>query len=158
MVYSAVAATIAALFQPVPALADPAAAPPDTFSLAVPDAGARPTALGTLTLPGQRPATPTPVPTLAGAATSPVLQQIEKGRNAIAALGDQLIEVEQNRNLARDQQTAAQQKYRQATETLQRALTRPPAQRFDPVLCTDPTGAVLGLLRLEDLASARHAV
>lgn len=39
-------------------------------------------------------------------------------------------------------------------ETLQRALTRPPAQRFDPVLCTDPTGAVLGLLRIEDLASA----
>ena len=40
-------------------------------------------------------------------------------------------------------------------ETLQRALTRPPPQRFDPVLCTDPTGAVLGLLRIEDLASAR---
>jgi EAL domain-containing protein (putative c-di-GMP-specific phosphodiesterase class I) len=42
-------------------------------------------------------------------------------------------------------------------ETLQRALTRAPAQRFDPVLCTDPTGAVLGLLRIEDLASARRA-
>jgi hypothetical protein len=42
-------------------------------------------------------------------------------------------------------------------ETLQRALTRPPAQRFDPVLCTDPTGAVLGLLRVEDLASAGHS-
>ncbi len=40
------------------------------------------------------------------------------------------------------------------TETLQRALTRPPAQRFDPVLCTDPAGSVLGLLRIEDLASA----
>lgn len=39
-------------------------------------------------------------------------------------------------------------------ETLQRALTRPPAQRFDPVLCTDPAGAVVGLLRVEDLASA----
>src|SRR3954468_19425673 len=39
-------------------------------------------------------------------------------------------------------------------ETLQRALTRPSAQRFDPVLCTDPSGDVLGLLRLEDLASA----
>ena len=41
-------------------------------------------------------------------------------------------------------------------ETLQRALARPPAQRFDPVLCTDPTGAVLGLLRIEDLAGARR--
>jgi EAL domain-containing protein (putative c-di-GMP-specific phosphodiesterase class I) len=39
-------------------------------------------------------------------------------------------------------------------DTLQRALTRPPAQRFDPVLCTDPAGSVLGLLRIEDLASA----
>lgn len=40
------------------------------------------------------------------------------------------------------------------TETLRRALTRPPAHRFDPVLCTDRSGAVLGLLRIEDLASA----
>jgi EAL domain-containing protein (putative c-di-GMP-specific phosphodiesterase class I) len=43
------------------------------------------------------------------------------------------------------------------TEALQRALTRPPAVRFDPVLCTDPTGHVLGLLRIEDLASAAGA-
>ncbi|MGY1805763.1 EAL domain-containing protein [Blastococcus sp. SYSU D00669] len=42
-------------------------------------------------------------------------------------------------------------------ETLQRALTRAPAERFDPVLVTDQVGAVLGLIRLEDLASARHA-
>ena len=38
--------------------------------------------------------------------------------------------------------------------TLQRAVTRPPAQRFDPVLCTDASGAVVGLLRVEDLATA----
>jgi EAL domain-containing protein (putative c-di-GMP-specific phosphodiesterase class I) len=43
------------------------------------------------------------------------------------------------------------------TETLQRALTRPPVHRFEPVLCTDPTGHVLGLIRLEDLASAAHS-
>ena len=42
-------------------------------------------------------------------------------------------------------------------ETLQRALTRPPAQRFDPVVCTDPTGQVLGLLRIEDLATAARS-
>jgi EAL domain-containing protein (putative c-di-GMP-specific phosphodiesterase class I) len=41
------------------------------------------------------------------------------------------------------------------TETLQRALTRPPAQRFDPVLCTAPDGEIVGLLRVEDLAAAR---
>jgi EAL domain-containing protein (putative c-di-GMP-specific phosphodiesterase class I) len=39
-------------------------------------------------------------------------------------------------------------------ETLQRALTRPPVHRFDPVLCTDRQGTVLGILRIEDLASA----
>jgi hypothetical protein len=39
-------------------------------------------------------------------------------------------------------------------ETLQRALTRPPVHRFDPVLCTARNGDVLGLLRIEDLASA----
>ncbi len=43
------------------------------------------------------------------------------------------------------------------TETLQRALTRPPVHRFDPVLCTDRTGSVVGLLRVEDLASAAAA-
>jgi EAL domain-containing protein (putative c-di-GMP-specific phosphodiesterase class I) len=40
-------------------------------------------------------------------------------------------------------------------ETLQRALTRTPPHRFEPVVCTDPTGHVLGLLRIEDLAAAR---
>ncbi|WP_104524412.1 EAL domain-containing protein [Blastococcus atacamensis] len=39
-------------------------------------------------------------------------------------------------------------------DALQRALTRPPAQRFDPVVCTDPAGSVLGLVRIEDLATA----
>jgi EAL domain-containing protein (putative c-di-GMP-specific phosphodiesterase class I) len=39
-------------------------------------------------------------------------------------------------------------------ETLQRALTRTPDRRFDPVLCTARNGEVLGLLRVDDLASA----
>jgi EAL domain-containing protein (putative c-di-GMP-specific phosphodiesterase class I) len=39
------------------------------------------------------------------------------------------------------------------TEALQRALTRAPAVRFDPVVCTDRSGHVLGLLRVEDLAA-----
>ena len=44
------------------------------------------------------------------------------------------------------------------TEALQRALTRVPAVRFDPVLCTDASGAVVGLLRIEDLAAAAPKV
>jgi EAL domain-containing protein (putative c-di-GMP-specific phosphodiesterase class I) len=39
-------------------------------------------------------------------------------------------------------------------QTLQRALTRPPAHRWEPVVCTDPTGHVLGILRVEDLIAA----
>jgi hypothetical protein len=39
-------------------------------------------------------------------------------------------------------------------ETLQRALTRSPAERFDPVVCTARNGEVLGVLRVDDLASA----
>jgi EAL domain-containing protein (putative c-di-GMP-specific phosphodiesterase class I) len=42
-------------------------------------------------------------------------------------------------------------------ETLHRALTRPPAHRFEPVVCTGADGGVLGLLRVEDLASAASA-
>ncbi|MGY1837008.1 EAL domain-containing protein [Blastococcus sp. SYSU DS0510] len=42
-------------------------------------------------------------------------------------------------------------------DALRRALTRPAAHRFDPVVCTDPSGHVLGLLRIEDLASAAGA-
>lgn len=39
-------------------------------------------------------------------------------------------------------------------ETIARALTRPPAHRFEPIVCTDPTGHVLGILRVEDLVGA----
>jgi hypothetical protein len=38
--------------------------------------------------------------------------------------------------------------------TLTRAMARPPAHRFDPVLCTDPSGAPIGIVRVEDLATA----
>jgi hypothetical protein len=33
-------------------------------------------------------------------------------------------------------------------------LHRPPTVRFDPVVCTDATGAVVGRLRVDDLAAA----
>ena len=42
------------------------------------------------------------------------------------------------------------------TETLQRALTRAPVHRFDPVLCTDRHGSVLGLLRILRLDPERE--
>jgi hypothetical protein len=33
-------------------------------------------------------------------------------------------------------------------------LHRPPTVRFDPVVCTDATGAVVGRLRVDELAAA----
>ncbi len=42
-------------------------------------------------------------------------------------------------------------------EALHRALARRPAHRFDPVPCTDPSGVVVGLARVEDLAEAATA-
>ncbi|MEU2348337.1 EAL domain-containing protein [Modestobacter sp. NPDC049651] len=39
-------------------------------------------------------------------------------------------------------------------EVLRRAMTRPPVHRFDPVVCTAGNGDVLGLLRVDDLATA----
>ncbi|MDT0277299.1 EAL domain-containing protein [Blastococcus goldschmidtiae] len=39
-------------------------------------------------------------------------------------------------------------------QALERALTRAPAHRWEPVVCTDPTGHVLGILRVEDLINA----
>ncbi|WP_308121212.1 C40 family peptidase [Paractinoplanes bogorensis] len=154
MVFSAVAATIAALFQPVPAFADPAAAPQDTFSVAVPDVGSRPMPLGTLAMPGQKAATPTPTTSLTGVATSPVLQQIEKGRNEISTLGDELIQLGQDRDLARDQQTAAKLKYEQATEALRQAQTAAAEAAAQSVVdaAAAPPGGLGGLSDLGDLA------
>ncbi len=157
--FSAVAATIGALFQPVPAFADPAAAPPDTLNIAVPDVGSRPMALGTLALPGQRAATPTPTSSLAGAASSPALQQIDKGRNQIATMGDQLIQVEQDRNLAKDQRDAAQLKYEQAASILQQAQTTAAdaaAQAVIDAAAQPPAQLGGGLSGLDDLSRLQH--
>ncbi|MEV4344943.1 NlpC/P60 family protein [Actinoplanes sp. NPDC049596] len=157
--YSAVAAIVTTfltpLLSPAPALADPAAAPqaPQApVGLAVPDIGARPMALGTLAMPGQkasvRPtATPTP--------TSPALQAIEKGRTEISALGDQLIQVGQDRDLARDQQAAAKVKYTQAEEALRQAQTAASdaaAQAMREAAAMPPGMVDPGLSGLGDLA------
>jgi len=121
-VYSAAAtAAIAALFNPVPAFAAPNAPQVPGAPIAVPDVGSRPIALGTLVLPGQATSTTPAVTPITGAATSPALQQIEKGRAEIATMGDQLIQVGQERDLAKTQQETAAQKYDQAVLLMQDA-------------------------------------
>jgi cell wall-associated NlpC family hydrolase len=156
VVLSAAAATVATLFTPMPAFADPATAPQDPFAPAVPDIGSRPMALGTLVLPGQRPAeTSSPAVTLPGAATSPALQQIEKGRAEIATLGDQLIQAGQDRDLARDQQVAAGQKYTAAEGALrvaESAASDAAAAAVREAAAMPPGTGDANLLGLDDLA------
>ena len=137
LTYSAAAfAAIAALFHPMPASAAPTVPPPPPAPNApvpppaqgaqgapgVPDAGARPVVVGTLAMPGQqsgRPGTTTPAATtLPGVAMTPLLQKIERQRTAIAVLGDKLIKVGEDRDLARQQQATAEQKLADARTAL----------------------------------------
>jgi hypothetical protein len=156
VVYTAAAtAAIAALFTPLPALADPAA-PQAPANPAVPDVGSRPLALGTLVLPGQAAtSTPTTTPTLIGVATSPVLQKIEKGRAEIATMGDQLIQLGQNRDLSSQQHVTAEQKYDQAVTVVQQArmsAVDAAAESMREAAALPPGTYESGLVGLDDLA------
>ena len=42
----------------------------------------------------------------------------------------------------------------QTHEVVARAMTRPPATRFDPVVCVDTDGAYVGLIHVEHLVTA----
>ncbi|WP_412743565.1 C40 family peptidase [Krasilnikovia sp. MM14-A1004] len=116
------AAAIAALFQPLPAFAAPGSptapavpgfpgGPAAPGLAAVPDAGSRPIPLGTLSLPGQvTPTTATTTSPTPGIPVNPLLAKIEKRRADIATLGDQLIKLGEDRDIARQQAAAADQK------------------------------------------------
>jgi cell wall-associated NlpC family hydrolase len=121
---AAVAAAIAALFQPIPAMADPAA--PPGIATSVPDGGSQPVASGPLVLPGApatTPTTTTPSLITPGVPASPILQKVEKGRAEIATLGDQLIRVGQDRDLAQTQLTAATARVAETQQSLVQART-----------------------------------
>ena len=176
VVYSAAAAAaISALFNPVPALAAPAvpqapaaapalplvpAAPPAVPQVpaaapAVPDIGSRPMPLGTLLLPGQAAATPAASASPGAPATSPVVQRIEKGRAEISTLGDQLIRVGQDRDLARDQYAVAVQRNADAETVLREAQTAAAdaaAAAMRKAAAMPPGTDDSGLLGLDDLA------
>jgi peptidoglycan DL-endopeptidase CwlO len=93
-------------------MAAPGAPAAPAIPPAVPDIGSRPIPLGTLTMPGQiaatTPATTTPV--VGSPASSPLVAKIQKQRDEISTLGDKLIELGQNRDLARQQLATADQK------------------------------------------------
>ncbi|BBH65651.1 hypothetical protein ACTI_23360 [Actinoplanes sp. OR16] len=153
---AAVLAAIATLFQPIPAMA----APTDpAVPVSIPDTGSRPTQTGSLVLPGTpSPATTTtvtPVTSVTGIATSPIVQKIEAGRAEVAALGDELIRVGQDRDIVKAQVTTAAQKVIDAQEALRNAQNAAveaadAAMREAAALPPGATGS--GLLDLESLA------
>jgi peptidoglycan DL-endopeptidase CwlO len=149
----ATAAAIAALFSPVPAFATPAVpqAPP---APAVPDAGSRPTALGTVALPGQTVRSTPTASAIPGSSTNPVLQKIEKGRAEIATLGDRLIQLGQDRDLAAGQLAAATERFQVAENALRQAQTDASTAAGDALrtAAAMPPGALdPGLVGLGDL-------
>ena len=152
---AAAGAAIAALFNPIPALADPSGAQAPLPG-AVPDTGSRPTTLGTLLMPGQTgTTTSTPSSTLTGVAKSPVLQKIDKGRDEISTLGDELIQLGQDRNDAKTQETTAEQQYTLAENALRDAQSEAAtaaAADFREAAAMPPGAFGSGLLGLDDLA------
>lgn len=84
--------------------------------------GSRPQPLGTLAMPGQQAGTPTATAiTTPGVAMTPLLQKIEKQRADIAALGDKLIRLGEDRDLAQQQVGTAAQKVSDAQTALIKA-------------------------------------
>jgi peptidoglycan DL-endopeptidase CwlO len=119
LVLSAAAATaIAALFNPLPAAAAPDV-PNAPVGAAVPDSGSRPIPLGTLVMPGQAAATTAPV--ASNLTMTPVVAKRERMTAEIATLGDKLIQIGQDRDLATQQRTAADQKVAEAQTALAQA-------------------------------------
>jgi cell wall-associated NlpC family hydrolase len=152
---AAVAAAIAALFQPIPAMADPINTTGSVTS--VPDTGSRPTQTGSLVMPGA-PVTPSPTtPSLItpGVAASPIIQKVEKGRAEISTLGDQLIRVGQERDLAQTQLTNATQRVTATEQAVVQARTAAKDAAADTIqqAAALPPGAIdSGFAELDALA------
>ncbi|HEY7271651.1 MAG TPA: NlpC/P60 family protein, partial [Actinoplanes sp.] len=121
---------------------------------AVPDAGSRPIPLGTLTMPGRSTPAAAVTPTT-GIPTSPLLAKLEKRRAEIAALGDTLIRLGQDRDLARRQQATATTKVTdaQAVQTAaQRDASAAAANALRTAAALPPGALGSGLQDLDELA------
>ncbi|MFI7602851.1 NlpC/P60 family protein [Actinoplanes sp. NPDC049681] len=180
---AATAAAIAALFSPLPAAAVPAAPPaapgappvpgvpaaapgvPGALPAAalgapgaVPDAGSRPIAIGAITLPGQKPGTPTAPATVTpvtGVATTPLLKKVEAGRTAIAAKGEELDKLDEDLNLTRTQLATADQKVvqgQQAVTAAQQEVEAAAATAVRSAAALPPGTLGSGLQDLDSLA------
>lgn len=154
------AAAIAALFAPVPALAAPNAPAAPPAIAAVPDTGSRPVPVGTLTMPGQTAATtPTTPIVTAGVSTDPLVAKINKRRTDIDALGDQLIKLGEDRDLARQQLATADQKVATTTAAVtaaQQEVTTAASTAMQDAAALPPGTIGSGLQDLAALASIQQ--
>jgi cell wall-associated NlpC family hydrolase len=123
----------------------------------VPDAGSRPQPLGALVMPGQRttPTTTTPVVTPTGLPTSPLLTRIEQRRTEIATLGDQLIKLGEERDLALQQVATTERKISELQAALlqaEREAAIAAANAFRDQAALPPGAVGSGLADLDALA------
>jgi cell wall-associated NlpC family hydrolase len=157
---AAAAATIATLFNPLPAAAAPGA--PGAPIPAVPDVGSRPIPLGSLVMPGQTTpaAAPSTTPSATpGIPTSPALAKIEKQRAEIAALGDRLIRLGQDRDLAKQQQAVADAKLagaRAALASAQQEAATAAGNSLRDAAALPPGALGSGLQDLDQLAQMQR--
>ncbi|AGL13906.1 C40 family peptidase [Actinoplanes sp. N902-109] len=166
---AATAAAIAALFNPVPALATPEA--PPGIPGAVPDTGSAPfiPGNGAITMPGQQqtigstptttnPATTTPTsttPIVTGVTTDPVMKKIEAARTATAKAGEQLAKIDEDVALANQQLTTANAKVAQtqaAVTAAQQEVEAAAASSVRDAAALPPGSLISGLQDLDSLA------
>jgi peptidoglycan DL-endopeptidase CwlO len=163
---AATAAAIALLFNPLPAAAAPIAAVPHAAlpdaaaAPAVPDPGSRPTPLGTLVMPGQTtPVTTAPIIAPTGIPTNPLVAKIEKRRAEVATLGDKLIKLGEDRDLALQQRTIADAQVSTAQAVLakaqQEAAAAAAASMIDAA-ALPPGASGSGLQELDALAGMQR--
>ena len=156
-------AAIAALFTPLPAAATPGAlaahgvlaAPAQPTPVAVPDTGSRPVPLGSLVLPGQTtPVTPVGMAT-PGIPLTPLLAKIEKRRAQVALLGDRLLKLGEERDIAQGQAMLArteQELARQAVEAAEQEVHAAATAALKSAAAMPPGAIGSDLLGLEGLA------
>ncbi|MEU3452537.1 NlpC/P60 family protein [Micromonospora sp. NPDC006766] len=112
--WSALLGAVVAATLATPAWADPL---PDT----IPNTGSRPTYSSPLQLPGTAPALPGQTPTATDAAAGPLIAQINQVDALVAQLGDQLIQIKEERDAAEADLTLKEATLTEATEALDRA-------------------------------------
>ncbi|MFB9234985.1 C40 family peptidase [Plantactinospora siamensis] len=124
--WSAVLGMAAAVAFAAPGYADPAL--PNT----IPDTGTRPQVTGQLAMPGSVPTTPSGSPTTTPAAVNgPLAAQLLAQENEVAALGDQLLQLKQDRDGTQAERLRAQNELATATAALLAAESRAEAAAGD---------------------------